>query len=481
MSVKDVFGVVGTTVAGAFRVEEVVAEGGYGVVYRAEHVAFRGSVALKCLKVPDHVQADKRVNFVERFREEAEILFHLSAQIPEVVRPLHADTMTLESGELIPYLVMEWVDGTPLDSIVILREQDGLPPLEPRKAVRMLTPIAQALARAHHFETPDGYVVSVTHCDLKPENILITERGSAVRAKILDFGIANTRELASGRPGDAAADSSAPFTPSYGAPEQWLPQRYGPSGPWTDVWGLALTLVECLTGQPPIDGEMHAMMATILDSRKRPTPRQLGAEVSDAVEAVFDKALAVDPQQRYRDVEPFWTELERALGKSSSFERARRRRERPTLDEPASEKPLAQPQPAKPQPAQPQPAQPQPAQASSTPPMSGAAGFDLDLGSLPPHPPDNAPRPHTAPGARRPPEPRLASERPPETLGARLRLPLLLVGAALALTMLDMVLARQLGGTLALGPVRMRWIAALLAAAGIVLAFWNLLAQRDGD
>jgi hypothetical protein len=59
--------------------------------------------------------------------------------------------------------------------------------------------------------------------------------------------------------------------------------------------------------------------------------------------------------------------------------------------------------------------------------------------------------------------------------------PLLLVGAALALTMLDMVLARQLGGTLTLGPVRMRWIAALLAAAGIVLAFWNLLAQRDGE
>ena len=272
--VEDVFGIVGTTLAGTFHVEEVIAEGGFGVVYRAEHVAFRAPVALKCLKIPGTISPSQSEVFVENFREEAEILFHLSAQIPEVVRPLHADAITLEDGTFVPYLAMEWIDGRPLDSIVIMREEGGLKPLSAPKVVKMLTPIAHALAKAHHFQVPGGAVVSVTHCDLKPENILITDRNNPVRAKVLDFGIAKARDSMRQNVGRITASEEArPFTPSYGAPEQWVPRRYGRSGPWTDVWGMALTMVECLTGQPPIDGDMHAMMGTALDKTRRPTPR----------------------------------------------------------------------------------------------------------------------------------------------------------------------------------------------------------------
>ena len=179
--------------------------------------------------------------FVENFREEAEILFHLSAQIPEVVRPLHADAMTLEDGTFVPYIAMEWVEGRPLDSIIIMREDDGVPPLGPRKVIKMLTPIAHALSKAHHFQVPGGAVVSVTHCDLKPENILITERENPVRAKVLDFGIAKARDAVRQNVGRMTdSEQNRPFTPSYGAPEQWVPKRYGQSGPWTDVWGMAL-------------------------------------------------------------------------------------------------------------------------------------------------------------------------------------------------------------------------------------------------
>lgn len=331
--VDDVFGILGTTLAGTFHVEEVIAEGGFGVVYRAEHVAFRAPVALKCLKIPGTISPGQSEAFVENFREEAEILFHLSAQIPEVVRPLHADAMTLEDGTFVPYIAMEWIEGKPLDSIVILREQDGLPPLALRKCLKMLSPIAHALNKAHRFQVPGGAVVSVTHCDLKPENIVITERDNPVRAKILDFGIAKARDSMRQNVGRITnSEDSRPFTPSYGAPEQWVPKSYGQTGPWTDVWGLALTLVECLTGRPPIDGDMHAMMGTCLDKVRRPTPRTEGIAVKDDVDLVFRRALAVDPRERYEDIESFWTALEDAEGVPSTFERARVRRERPTYD-----------------------------------------------------------------------------------------------------------------------------------------------------
>src|SRR5262249_47451272 len=121
------------------------------------------------------------------------------------------------------------------------------------------------------------------------------------------------------------------FTPSYGAPEQWVPKRYGQSGPWTDVWGMALTMVECLTGRPPIDGDMHAMMGTALDKARRPTPRNEGAKLSDAAEKVFEKALAVDPRHRYDTIESFWRAIEEAAGVPPSFNR--RRRQDPTYDD----------------------------------------------------------------------------------------------------------------------------------------------------
>jgi serine/threonine protein kinase len=335
----DYFGIVGRTLAGAFRVEEVIAEGGYAVVYRAEHVAFRAPVALKCLRMPGTATPAQSTDFVESFREEAEILFHLSASIPEVVRPLHADVLRLSSGAYVPYLAMEWVEGKPLDSIVILREQAGQPPLGLRELLSMLSPIAQALSKAHRFEVPGGGVVSVTHCDLKPENIVITERDSPVRAKILDFGIAKARDAVFENVGAVEQGEARPFTPNYGAPEQWLPKRYGQTGPWTDVWGLALTLTECVTGRPVIEGDLRSMMDQAIDPGQRPTPAQRGARVSEEVEAVFERALAVDPRERYTTIESFWRALERAAGVPSAFpERARRGAgaDPPPVDAPAA-------------------------------------------------------------------------------------------------------------------------------------------------
>jgi serine/threonine-protein kinase len=98
-----------------------------------------------------------------------------------------------------------------------------------------------------------------------------------------------------------------------------MPKRYGQVGPWTDVFGLALTMVEVLTGKPPIEGDIAAMMGTTNDPTRRPTPRNEGAHVSDEVEAVFTRALAVDPRERTQSIEAFWTALEAAVGTSPSI------------------------------------------------------------------------------------------------------------------------------------------------------------------
>jgi serine/threonine-protein kinase len=315
---EDVFGIVGTTL-GSFQVERVIAEGGFGVVYRAQHGAFRAPVALKCLKVPGGMTPEQRAAFIEKFREEAELLFRLSASIPEVVRPLHADVMNLDAGRFAPFLVLEWLEGESLDELIHQRRARGQAPLGLHKLVRLLRPIAQALARAHRFPGPTG-PIAIIHRDLKPENIFVRTAEGVTSVKILDFGIATAKSATTRIAGRSTSDDPlASFTPAYAAPEQWVPKRYGQAGPWTDVWGLAITMVEALSGRSPVDGDFPTMMGTVLDESRRPTPRNENVVVSDEVERVFSLALAVDPRNRTKDIETFWNDLELAMGEQPSF------------------------------------------------------------------------------------------------------------------------------------------------------------------
>lgn len=312
---EDVFEIVGTVVGGAFNVEAVVAEGGFAVVYRAYHGAFHAPVALKCLKVPTVSRGSQR-EFLERFREEGELLFRLSQSIPSVVRPLHIDAFETPKGVFVPYMAQEWLDGETLDLLIARRTAEGRPPMGVKPMARLLAPVARALARAHKFPGPAG-PVSIIHRDLKPDNIMVATINGEEVVKILDFGIAKVKSVATqtaGRLSQDGSSASVPFTPGYAAPEQWLPKRYGQTGPWTDVWGLALTAVEALAGRAVIDGDHRAMMGTAIDDVRRPSPRNEGVVVSDDVERVFLKALAVDPRDRYRDVGEFWDALEDAAG-----------------------------------------------------------------------------------------------------------------------------------------------------------------------
>ena len=340
MAASDVFGIVGTTQAGNFHVERVVAEGGFGVVYRAQHGAFRAPVAIKCLKIPEQMTKQQRAVFLEKFREEAELMFRLSAAITEVVRPLHVDVLQLPDGRFVPFLALEWLEGESLDGIITRRREQGQAPLGLHKIVKMLRPVASALSRAHRFPGPQG-AISIIHRDLKPENIFVASIGGSESMKILDFGIAKAKRAASQAVGRITGrsleeDESASFTPAYGAPEQWSPKTYGETGPWTDVWGLALTLVEALCGMPPIDGDTYVMRRTCLDDKRRPTARNLGADVPIEVDRVIERALMVDPRKRFNDIETFWSELEISMGLEPSL-RTRDARREPS-DSPAAEK-----------------------------------------------------------------------------------------------------------------------------------------------
>jgi serine/threonine-protein kinase len=311
----DRFGIVGTVIASAYHVESVVAEGGFGVVYRARHGGFRAPVALKCLKVPQHLAREYQRRFIEHFRAEGEVMFRLSASIPNVVRPLHVDTMTTPAGAFVPFLVLEWLEGETLDAVLRARVAAGKRPLGVPDALELLEPVGRALERAHHFTGPAG-AESISHCDLKPENVFIATAGGERLVKILDFGVAKVRgaatRAAQGTPG--SAPEPALFTPAYGAPEQWNPKQFGETGPWTDVWGLALTLVETLVGRPVLAGDQASVMRQALDPKRRPTPFASGVVVGDALEAVLTRALAVDPRERYPEAGAFVRALKDAAG-----------------------------------------------------------------------------------------------------------------------------------------------------------------------
>lgn len=570
---EDVFGIVGTTVAGNFHVERVVAEGGFGVVYRAQHGGFHAPVAIKVLKIPATLTPEQRDAFLAKFSEEAEVLFRLSAMIPEVVRPLHVDVIQQPDGKVAPFLALEWLEGEPFDQVLARRCGAGKL-MGMHKLVKTLAPIARALARAHRFPGPDG-PVSIVHSDLKPENIFMSVANGVEKVKILDFGIARSKSVATQMAGRVTSGEGLnAFTPGYGAPEQWVPKRYGQTGPWTDVWGLALTMVEALCGYPPIDGEIAAMMGTALDPNRRPTPRAEGVSVSDDVEQIFERALAVDPRDRTKDIETFWCGLEAALGMPSSFVLRDGRRDAtrsmpseppavPTLVGGASApsaRPAAVPLPASP----PSPVEipalelgPAPSRPPSSPrvgdralgsartaetpsrlpnlgsasgqipyiptlatgaasvsPSSAAHGqraapdaFDdlepfspeldparnnsaFEVGRSPsrsqasglvavPVDAASASRRRSTPSRQYEPHP-VAANAGLADLRERLRAPLVVVGVAALIAVVDVVAANVQGELLRILGLRPLWIAAPLAVVGVAVAFWRLLGEHEG-
>jgi serine/threonine protein kinase len=303
----DPFGWVGNAVAGKYRVDELVAEGGFGVVYRAQHLGFDSRVALKCLKLPAKLEGEAREKFLAAFVAEGKLLHQLSRETVGIVQALDAGAETSPSGTWTPYIALEWLEGTSLSADLRARKQDGLPVRTLAETIALLEPAAGGLAVAHQR--------GVVHRDIKPANLFLARLGDRSIMKVVDFGIAKvmTETNSLTRALESTGATLQAFTPSYGAPEQFDRVHYGATGPWTDVFALALVVVELVSGRHALDGEdATQLFISAIHPDRRPTPRTCGVAVSDSVEAVMLRAVAVEARNRFASAGEFWDALVRA-------------------------------------------------------------------------------------------------------------------------------------------------------------------------
>jgi formylglycine-generating enzyme required for sulfatase activity len=309
---QDPLGLVGKRIDDKYQVESLVGEGGFAVVYRAQHLIFKRPVAIKAFRAMSDFAVEQRERLLNDFIQEGALLADLSERSAAIIQARDVGTLTTPAGDWVPYMVLEWLDGSALDAVLATERREGALPRSIERAVKLLDPVAEALALAHKR--------GIAHRDVKPANIFLIGdvHGDDVTVKLLDFGIAKVVQDAQKMAGafTKTQGTVTSFTPAYGAPEQFS-RTHGATGPWTDVFSLALVMSEILTHRSPLEGDDFVQLGfASANAAVRPTPRTLGAQVSDEVEAVFMKALAVPPTSRYQSVGELWNALRTALNMS---------------------------------------------------------------------------------------------------------------------------------------------------------------------
>ena len=253
-----------------YRLEQVVGEGGMGVVYRALDINLQRTVAVKILSAS--LREDP--GFIERFRQEARIQAGLN-------HPNIATLFDFFVWNDMPVAVMEFIEGETLRSMV-----DRSGPIPAHLALPIFIQALRGVAAGHKK--------GIIHRDLKPSNLMITDEGTV---KITDFGIAKVRSNTG-----FTRESTRVGSVKYMAPEQILGR---PVDERTDIYIMGGTLYELLTGRPPFQGasQFEIDSAHVRDRPKLPTeycPRIPPA----AVDAVM-RALAKEPSERFTSAEEF--------------------------------------------------------------------------------------------------------------------------------------------------------------------------------
>ncbi len=309
---RDPFGVVGTTVAGHYAVEALVAERSFSVVYSARHTLSESRVAIKAIRGCEALRADAREKLARAFAREGAILADLSERTTAIGRARDASTLFAPNGDRVPCLVLDWLEGKSLKQVLGEERRMALRNRTMKEAATLLDPIAHALMLAH--------AKGICHLDVNPANLTLVGdgRGRSCTIKLLHFGVASffchaQRAMSDGREPLRACG----FSPSYSAPEQFS-DGYGITGPWTDVFALALLVGELVSGCAPLgEGTPDALARSAVDPNRRPTPRTLGADVSDRVEEVMARALTVFPVDRWQTAGSFWGALGEATAPPS--------------------------------------------------------------------------------------------------------------------------------------------------------------------
>ncbi len=299
----DPFGLVGQVLDGQFRVDEIVGEGGFSAVYRGHHVGLNEPIAIKSLKLPVALQTSLVDTFVQRFRDESRLLYRLSQGNLHIVRSIAAGTTTSKTGVLVPFMVLEWLNGRSLAADFTVRRDLGKTGRSLAEVLQTFATAADALSFAH--------AQGVVHRDLNPGNFFLSSTPAGIKMKVLDFGVAKVMHDSTLGLGPRAQTMGQfrIFAPAYGAPEQF-DDNIGNIGTASDVYSFALVLLEALRDAPVNEGQNLADFARFaVDPARRPTPRLFGIQVSDEVEAVFARATQLDPRKRWQTVAELWDAL----------------------------------------------------------------------------------------------------------------------------------------------------------------------------
>jgi serine/threonine-protein kinase len=268
----------GEVLAGKYRVERVLGQGGMGTVVAAYHLHLGSMVAIKRL-LPE---ALNHPDVVARFLNEGRSATRIQSE--HVARVL--DVGTLEGGE--PFMVMEYLEGQDLARRV---RKGGPLPIE--DAVEYVLQACEALAEAH--------VAGIVHRDLKPGNLFLTQRADGSPCvKVLDFGISKAALTADQQGQFVTQTASVLGTPGYMAPEQLRSSKHVDAR--TDIWALGVILQELLTGKLAFQGStVPEVYAAILGEPPVPL-RQHRPDAPPALEAVIQRCLEKDPARRFASV-----------------------------------------------------------------------------------------------------------------------------------------------------------------------------------
>jgi eukaryotic-like serine/threonine-protein kinase len=257
---------------GRYEILEIIGTGAHGRVARAYDPMIGRLVAIK-LFPKELAKGEAR----QRFLQEARVVGQLSHHS---IITLH--DMGIDEATQTPYLVMEYLEGQPLDRIL---EKGSVP--YPR-ACAWAGEVASALGAAHRK--------GVIHGDVKPANMLITDEG---RVKLMDFGMARLASL----------DSKA--TPLVGTPAYWCPEQIvgKPQDARSDLFSLGVVLYEMVTGKRPFDAEsLQAICSRVLSSTPLP-PSHANPSLPANFDGIVARCLAKDPAARYAPAEALAEEL----------------------------------------------------------------------------------------------------------------------------------------------------------------------------
>ena len=270
---------------GRYQVGELLGYGGMAEVHRGRDLRLGRDVAIKMLRT----DLARDATFQERFRREAQNSAALNH--PAIVAVYDTGEEISSTGEKLPFIVMEFVNGRTLKEVLAQEQR-----LQPRRALEIIADICAALEFSHRH--------GIIHRDIKPGNVMITQNG---QVKVMDFGIA--RALASGAT-TMTQTSAVIGTAQYLSPEQARGEAVDAR---SDVYAAGCVLFELVVGHPPFVGDSPVSVAYQHVREEPRAPSSINREVSPDVDAIVLKALAKNPLNRYQSAQEMRADALRAV------------------------------------------------------------------------------------------------------------------------------------------------------------------------